>query len=280
MSLFPLCTKISHKMSGISSLSQENFTIQLCGNLGVASMYFGDVLGSGGQGTVYKMVGGPAEANGKWYIKRHQEQRHFETEVDILTNLIDVSGVVKLEGFNEEMRTLVGSPICKNIEFFRGRLCVIELANQMVETLRFVHEKGIRHRDVRLGNLLVEVDAEGNAVKAIIADWATAVNVSEEQKKVRYEGAVHFAADAVLENLSVGERDFHFSAAMDLESLVKTVWDLFLRSPSGVYNISKENRSDILEWWKRRAQEDQRLAVYLKYARETDYSFFINRWTV
>lgn len=242
------------------------------------SMWLGNILGSGAQGTVFMAVSEKEEKEreNKWFIKCHSEQRCFDCEVEFLAKLQGVPGVVQLKAKDDRELAFAGSPICKKITSLRGKISLFEMAVQVVDTLEIVHGKKIGHRDVRASNLLLEVNANGEVVKAILADWATAVVLGMD---LLYEGAVHFASNTVLENLAKGETSFAFTAAMDLESLVKTVWDLQHPTFCEVSSISKKNLREILDWWTAREVMEINLAKYLKLARSEDYEELKKIWS-
>lgn len=247
----------------------------LCGSHRSCEMGLGHMLGSGGQGTVFKMTNGPADC--QWYIKCHKQVRHFDTEVETLMALAGVPGVVQLKAVDEQNLAFAASPICRKISRFRGKVSIFNMAVEMLETLEAVHQQGYGHRDARCGNFFVEVDAERAPVRAVIGDWATAVKLG---RTVAYEGTVHFAADSVLRNLQARKRTFRYTAAMDLESLAKTVWDLLQDTPCGVEQLSSTYYGDILTWWTKRAANDELLASYLECARESNYHGLKSQWSL
>ena len=112
--------------------------------------------------------------------------------------------------------------------------------------------------------------------RAVIYDWATAVLL--DGVTTSYQGAVHFAADSVLQHLAEGRREFIFTTAMDLESLVKTVWDLLLPAASDVLQVSKHDYGAIFAWWRRRAAENKYLQRYLECARDNNYQALKTLW--
>jgi serine/threonine protein kinase len=210
-----------------------------------------------------------------WFIKCHKDEVHFETEISTLTSLAGVTGVVQLQGVDLEKHAFAASPVCENLSLFRGRCVIFKLASQLLSTLRAVHSRGFLHRDARASNFLVVVKADGSPEQAMVCDWATAIRLGEEKG---YAGALHFAADSVLLNIQEEEWYFAFTAAMDLESLVKSVWDLSLSSCCGVSLLPRDNPVAILNWWQTRASSDKKLATYLRLARNLDYDGLERMW--
>lgn len=242
----------------------------------VSNLSLGEVLGSGSQGTVHK----PAEClvDCQWYIKCHKNERHFSTEVSTMSSLLGVTGIVQLVAVDRANLAFVGSPVCMQMSCLRGKVRLFDMAVQLVDIFAAFHGRGIGHRDCRCGNFLVEVSENDQPVQAIIGDWATSVKLNEEQH-IDYEGAVHFAADSVLKNLHDGRTKFAYTAEMDLESLVKTVWDLLRPTSCGVDQESKNDPGAILAWWIRQAGTNERLANYLKLARELNYAGLKDVWS-
>ena len=244
---------------------------------GTINIELGHVLGFGSQGIVYEALCVDHADNRPLFIKCHKVERHFLTEVSFLSALAGTPGVVQLVAVDKDKHAFVGQPICKKLSSFRGRFIVNAMGCQMVDIFAAVHKRGFGHRDARCGNFLVEVDDKCLPIRAIVGDWATAVILNEVQH-IDYEGALHFAADCVLRNLQAGNKRFAFTAAMDLESLAKTVWDLSFPTPSGVHLESKDNPGAILEWWVRRAEQEPKLAMYLHCARTLDYNELKRLW--
>jgi hypothetical protein len=230
-----------------------------------------DVLGSGSQGLVFASSEYPT-----WFIKCHRGDEHFRNEVHALTSLLGVTGVVQLEAVDLTNRAFAASPICKKLAVLRGQAVMYDLAVQLLDTLKDIHGRGLCHRDARASNFLVVLNKNGDAEQALICDWATAVPVDQDEY---YEGALHFAADSVLQNIREGILSFSFTAEMDLESLAKTVWDLLRPKDCGVNKLPRENTSEILEWWLSCARSDFKLATYLKFARNLDYQGLKDCWS-
>jgi len=262
--------KILTFSQGIIRSLQRHYEMDVIGDDSKVSLTVSDVLGSGTQGIVYTTLEYPT-----WFIKCHREERHFRNEIAVLTSLRGVLGVVQLEAIDYSNRVLAASPICEHLAAFRGKAVMYDLAMQLLDTLRDIHGRGLVHRDARASNFLVKLNEGGDAEQALICDWATSAELDEEED---YEGALHFTADSVLQNIRDGNRSFVFTPAMDLESLAKTVWDLLRRKECGVSQLPREDTSGMLEWWLTRARSEYKLATYLKFARNLDYQGLRDLW--
>ncbi len=134
----------------------------------------GKKLGRGGMGTVYEGV--HAETGEAAAVKLLAESlvhepdfRHrFEAEIETLRKL-NHPHIVRLFGFGEEgehlfytMELVSGSSLEK--ELGRGRVFawreVLTIGIELAQALRHAHDRGVIHRDIKPGNLLLTADGQ------------------------------------------------------------------------------------------------------------------------
>ena len=156
-----------------------------------------DCIGGGGAGNAVAEL--PPAQSPALFIKCLKVETHFATEVAVLSRLNGLPGVVQLIAVDSARLAFAASPVCKKLGAYREKCVIFRMAVELVSTFGKVHRIGFAHRDARSGNFLVEMTADGRAGRAVVCDWATAVRLDGEA--VPYQGAVHFAADCVLQNL-------------------------------------------------------------------------------
>ncbi len=149
-------------------------------------------VGSGGMAVVYKgehiylkrpvaiKVLAPALANDKVFVER------FFKEAETASRL-DHPNIVKILDFGDEdgllylvMQYVEGETLERILQA-RGRLTLQEalsIALQILPALGYAHEKGIVHRDIKPGNIMV--DSQG---KAYLLDFGIAAIIEEEEMK-------------------------------------------------------------------------------------------------
>ena len=83
------------------------------------------------------------------------------------------------------------------------------------EALRFAHEKGIYHLDVRPGNIIVKTSRDGHA-ESMLSDWGCSIATS--QKLSKFRGCTPYAHDSFFSRASVQPRP-----ELDFASLAYTM---------------------------------------------------------
>ncbi len=99
----------------------------------------------------------------------------------------------------------------------------MNVASQVTEALRAVHERGILHRDVKGGNVLVEESG-----RAWLCDFGVALDLEASSRVTQaggFVGTEHYSAPELLENQAPP------SEASDLYSLGVVLWELFNECP-------------------------------------------------
>ena len=133
-----------------------------------------DKLGRGGMGTVYEGVhaetGEPAAVKllAESLVHEPDFRHRFEAEIETLRKL-NHPHIVRLFGFGEEgehlfyaMELVTGSSLEK--ELGRGRIFswreVLGIGIELAQALRHAHDRGVIHRDIKPGNLLLTAEGQ------------------------------------------------------------------------------------------------------------------------
>lgn len=170
---------------------------------------FISLLGSGATSTVYKVgyLGSIVAA------KVHKDKFCSDDERRVLEMIQGVPSVPTIKGATDDGKVLFLSPVGSKI-----LKAVPAEARQnlggLLDTLKSVHEQGIVHRDVRLGNIVV-VDSS-----FLLVDWGFACRVEE---KLPFQGTLITASARVIECHARGEA-IVFRPTDDLILFVKTLY--------------------------------------------------------
>ncbi len=146
------------------------------------------VIGRGGMGSVYRAQHretGEIHAV-KILLENFSDQQHFrtrfESEIRALIKL-DHPNVVRIISFGQEMGTLYfAMELVEGSSLFQLQktghhfdwLETLTIAKQVARGLRHAHDRGVIHRDLKPGNLLVPIDAEGTIGEVKITDFGIA----------------------------------------------------------------------------------------------------------
>ncbi len=134
----------------------------------------GRKLGRGGMGTVYEGVhaesGEPAAVKllSEAFVHEPDFRQRFEAEIEALRKL-NHPHIVRLFGFGQQgdhlfyaMELVAGSSL--ETELGRGRVFawreVLRIGIQVAQALRHAHDRGVIHRDIKPGNLLLTAEGE------------------------------------------------------------------------------------------------------------------------
>ncbi len=134
----------------------------------------GRKLGRGGMGTVYEGVhaesGEPAAVKllSEAFVHEPDFRQRFEAEIEALRKL-NHPHIVRLFGFGQQgdhlfyaMELVAGSSL--ETELGRGRVFawreVLRIGIQVAQALRHAHDRGVVHRDIKPGNLLLTAEGE------------------------------------------------------------------------------------------------------------------------
>lgn len=195
----------------------------------------GEVLGRGGMGTVY--FGVNEDTNEQVAVKvlntlpSHQTKlrRRFEAEIETLLKL-DHPNIVRLKSYGQEDGQLFfAMELVKGASLFelqsRGTLFnwkrIVEITLDVCAGLRHAHDRGVIHRDLKPGNLLVE---ESGLVK--LTDFGIAKLFGGAQMTV--DGGVVGTTDYMSPEQAMGEVA---TVQSDLYSLGAVMYSLLARRP-------------------------------------------------
>lgn len=145
-------------------------------------------LGHGGMGSVYRVrdtVSGEIQALKVLSETMNQEQHfrnRFESEINALIQL-NHPNIVRILSFGQEMGKLYFTmELVNGNSLFQLRKKghrfdwrqIIEIGKQVAAGLRHAHDHGIIHRDLKPGNLLMQIDENGNHQCVKITDFGIA----------------------------------------------------------------------------------------------------------
>jgi len=131
---------------------------------------------------------------------------------------------------------------------------------QIIQVLKVAHNAGYVHRDIRPENLLrVSND------RALVIDWGFAEKVDF---KGPYSGTLHFASDAVLNDLLSNKLLHKVSPQDDLHSLVRSVYAIMFGDDEDLF--SSREFAHIKRFWQERFKGKQ-WENFEKIAEEANY---------
>ena len=157
------------------------------------------LLGRGGMGEVYEVEHRVLRKRyalkllREDFTKKSESVRRFELEAEVMAKL-DHPNIVRVDGFGEtEGRLWLQMELVKGIEPTiitlgdyaekrGGKIAPKEFAAiliQILEGLAFAHSKGVVHRDLKPGNILLSTDPSG-ILRVKISDFGLAMVIGEE----------------------------------------------------------------------------------------------------
>lgn len=191
--------------------SELNLT--LCGEDLIISSY----LGSGATSSVYKCDYGGKSVAVKIY-RADISMPGMELAVrekDLLQQLKGVIGVPSCAGAADDGSFLAISPIGNKIGLRLPKEARRHLP-EVVDTLKAVHSKGIVHRDVRLGNIVLL-----DGLSFLLIDWGFACGTGHS---LTFHGSLLTASKEVLEQCIQDRSSVLFWPGDDLISFVKSLY--------------------------------------------------------
>lgn len=192
-------------------------------------------------------------------------------------------GVPTVNGVTDDGKLLLLSPVGKKIRSSVPQEARVNLA-LLIDTLRSAHEKGIVHRDVRLGNILV-VDSS-----FLLIDWGFACKVGERSP---FRGSLLTASSRVLDRHKQG-RPMVFNPADDLVSVVKFLYLLghgslhhelrgLCVASRRVLSQGETNIEKLAGLWKLTLEESVSWKIALDHAKKLSYDNlkdWVTQWAV
>ena len=243
-------------------------------------------LGEGSFGKVYK-----AEYKGEYFAlkfeSRKEGQNLLEAEANIMSYLKGPNiPFIKSFGYNNDYNILVMELLGKSLEdIFNIRKkfsvkTVAMLGYQMINTLQFIHDRHIIHRDIKPDNFVMGYD-DKNA-KLYLLDFGLAKKFRSSKTLIQYPyikknkltGTARYASIHALEEMEQSRRD-------DLESMGYVLM-YFLRGSlpwQGLRIKTKEDRyMKILEKKKETTSEElcknfpEEFRYYVEYTKNLGYT--------
>lgn len=235
------------------------------------------ILGEGLHGSVFSVKSNGPRCFVKTFKTRADCQREVESLEQLNQNEPKVPSVPGLHGVSDDKRAILASPVGSSLEELRGKLIAWKVAAKFVVCLEKVHQAGLCHRDVRpsnMGHTTNNDDASG-LDDVVLFDWASSCDVGSQPM---FSGTLHCAAQDVLDTLA-DLADPLAMAEYDLESLVKSFWDITrgaLGRPRAV-TIETSNMPlnrvarNIQLAWQEEEQKHLLLKRFLSHARAKEY---------
>lgn len=188
------------------------------------------VIGKGSYGVVYKAINRKTEqvvAIKEVTYDDDEELTDIMSEIDLLKNLNHIN-IVKYHGFIKKSHNLyIILEYCshgslknaisrgKGIPELKAKVFV----KQTLNGLRYLHEQGVIHRDIKAANLLLDAN---NVVK--LADFGVSTKVSAMSMAMTLAGSLNWMAPEIIGNRGA-------STLSDIWSLGATVLELLTGSP-------------------------------------------------
>jgi hypothetical protein len=143
-------------------------------------------------------------------------------------------------------------PVGKPIKFREGQTTSRIIVHCLIDGLKFLHELGIVHRDIRPSNLIL--DHTKPTVNVVIIDYETAVVVDEVSQGVEYHGGFISWPKRLIENNTVQyvpkpEDDLFASILLVLHMLFPLHFDAFRASRIGVGGPPSSETLELMKLW-------------------------------
>ncbi len=200
----------------------------------VAAKY--EIVGSAGRGafaTVYRAIQHPVErlvavkVLDEAYVRSARHRDRFRREARVLGR-IDHPGVLRLFDYGERdgqlqlvTELVTGRPLCRvlaeeaPIEPQRA----LRLTALLLDALAAVHDAGFVHRDIKPGNIMVEVDANG-AERVRLLDFGVAAAIDNADHQAEKAGTPQYMAPEQVRDAAVDGRADLFAVGAVLYELL------------------------------------------------------------
>lgn len=170
------------------------------------------VIGQGGHGKVYRAMNKrTAQIRAVKIIKKtilNNRQKEYTSEIDILCK-VDHPNIVKIFEYYEDksffyivMEYLLGRNLLEDIRIRADSYSEIDVANiirDILLALDYLHSYGIVHRDIKLENVMVEIQQNKREIKLI----DLGISRFSDQGIDSIQGSLHYMAPEVLQEDSV-----------------------------------------------------------------------------
>ena len=139
--------------------------------------------------------------------------RSFETDKNIVFELEYYDDDLKQYLFNNgKLETkLVGRD---NLQSFK------EITIAIAKAIKYIHEKGVVHRNIKPHNIFIELDSDGKKIKNVkLGDFSTAIYIKEINDSEPM-GTIFYTAPEIIKNLDYTEK-------CDMWSIGLTLFDIY-----------------------------------------------------
>jgi serine/threonine protein kinase/Tfp pilus assembly protein PilF len=209
-------------------------------------------IGRGGQGVVYRarqkslnrVVALKVIALGHWATEAHL--RRFRLEAETIASL-DQSGIVPIYEVGEQdsqcyftMKFIEGERLDRIVR--NGSMSILragKILAELARTVQYAHERGVLHRDIKPGNVLI--DANG---KAHLTDFGLAKLIEKESTITNTHDVLGTPSYMAPEQIT-GAKEL--TSAMDVYGLGAVLFEMITGRPPFLANAKYELIRQVLE---------------------------------
>jgi serine/threonine protein kinase len=209
-----------------------------------------EVLGKGRTSSVRRVT---KKSVGKDYVLKQMVRTNnysklFENEIKFISSLVHPNIINMEGGYYDDDNYYLCTELCSGGRLLdkvkKGVLSenkAIKVIKSILNAIKFCHDQNIVHRDIKLGNIML--DKKGDDGKIVVIDWGSAIKLNPHQLYSKIVGTLHYMGPECLKirKASHLKKSDMFAIGVVAYSLLTGCFPFHIRTRNDVRRQSKVN---------------------------------------